>query len=337
MPTPGPCESDRRDCARARRKSRASARRRSSRARDACLSLRNRRRSSRRAARRSTGAPPETRAASSRSDGRSGAVAANCFLVVRPNRRVLFGDEQPQPDGGCHLAVGEVMHDFAGAPFARRRPRVELGVGSRPRARRRPRDSRPCIWRSALRAFVIHVSSGPVEPDYDVKVRLQADRQYSRNGFRVVAEPFVILHPAVRNRLAPARRLRSVAATRSSRRGCRTAVSSCSYSYGGCRHSNFARILRANLHEHRDRGFDRAEDARDRARESDSRRTPASRASGTSARRRPAGSARQAGRSVASFSASASASTHGAPISSNGRVVPRPSDTFVPSNSTVPG
>ena len=32
-----------------------------------------------------------------------------------------------------------------------------------------------------------------------------------------------------------------------------------------------------------------------------------------------------------------SACTHGAPTSSNGRVVPRPSDAIVPSKSTVPG
>ena len=31
------------------------------------------------------------------------------------------------------------------------------------------------------------------------------------------------------------------------------------------------------------------------------------------------------------------ASSHGAPNSSNGRVVPRPSDAIVPSSSTVPG
>ena len=36
-------------------------------------------------------------------------------------------------------------------------------------------------------------------------------------------------------------------------------------------------------------------------------------------------------------SAKVSATTHGAPSSSNGRVVPRPSDTLVPSNNTVPG
>jgi hypothetical protein len=35
--------------------------------------------------------------------------------------------------------------------------------------------------------------------------------------------------------------------------------------------------------------------------------------------------------------ANLSASTHGAPTSSNGRVVPRASDALVPSNSTVPG
>ena len=35
--------------------------------------------------------------------------------------------------------------------------------------------------------------------------------------------------------------------------------------------------------------------------------------------------------------ASASASMPGAPTSSNGRVVPRPSDSSVPSSSTVPG
>ena len=29
--------------------------------------------------------------------------------------------------------------------------------------------------------------------------------------------------------------------------------------------------------------------------------------------------------------------THGAPMSSNGRVVPRPSEAVVPSNNTVPG
>ena len=54
---------------------------------------------------------------------------ANALLVVRPNRRVLFGDEQSQPDGRRHLAVGEVMHDLARAPFAGRRPGVELFVG----------------------------------------------------------------------------------------------------------------------------------------------------------------------------------------------------------------
>ena len=36
-------------------------------------------------------------------------------------------------------------------------------------------------------------------------------------------------------------------------------------------------------------------------------------------------------------SAKRSASTHGAPTSSNGLVVPRASDAIVPSNSTVPG
>ena len=36
-------------------------------------------------------------------------------------------------------------------------------------------------------------------------------------------------------------------------------------------------------------------------------------------------------------SAKRSASTHGAPTSSNGRVVPRASEALVPSKSTVPG
>ena len=36
-------------------------------------------------------------------------------------------------------------------------------------------------------------------------------------------------------------------------------------------------------------------------------------------------------------SAKRSAITHGAPRNSNGRVVPRPSETFVPSNNTLPG
>ena len=35
--------------------------------------------------------------------------------------------------------------------------------------------------------------------------------------------------------------------------------------------------------------------------------------------------------------ATACASSHGAPASSNGRVVPRPSDRLVPSSSTMPG
>ena len=37
------------------------------------------------------------------------------------------------------------------------------------------------------------------------------------------------------------------------------------------------------------------------------------------------------------FEARLSASIHGAPMSSNGLVVPRPSDNFVPSNNTAPG
>src|SRR5688572_3844828 len=52
------------------------------------------------------------------------------LLVIRSNRRVLLGDEQPQPDRGRHLAVREVMHDFPGAPLVSRWPRVELPVRS---------------------------------------------------------------------------------------------------------------------------------------------------------------------------------------------------------------
>src|SRR5688500_14985211 len=40
-------------------------------------------------------------------------------LVVGPNSRPLFRNEQAEPDGRRHFTVGEVMHDFARAPFAR--------------------------------------------------------------------------------------------------------------------------------------------------------------------------------------------------------------------------
>ena len=74
-----------------------------------------------------------------------------------------------------------------------------------------------------------------------------------------------------------------------------------------------------------------------RSRGSGSRRRPSARACGMSARRTPAGNRRPATRARSSPRRSRSPSIHGAPISSNGRVVPRPSDSIVPSNSTAPG
>jgi hypothetical protein len=50
-------------------------------------------------------------------------------LIIRLNGRAVFRDQQPQPDGRRHLAVGKVVHDVARAPFARSRPCVELLVG----------------------------------------------------------------------------------------------------------------------------------------------------------------------------------------------------------------
>ena len=74
----------------------------------------------------------------------------------------------------------------------------------------------------------------------------------------------------------------------------------------------------------------------DRAHGSGSRRSRSARACGTSARTPPAG--RDAGQLEPIHRVGECSPTiHGAPTSSNGRVVPRPSDTFVPSNSTVPG
>ena len=116
-------------------------------------------------------------------------------LVVRPNRRVLFRDEQSQPDGRCHLAVGEVMHDFARGPFSRRRSGVELFIG---RTLERGghfaiavlvfRDQ--CCARVAI--HVISLVTVRLKPDTTGRaaanrgsVRLQADRQYNKNGSRV--------------------------------------------------------------------------------------------------------------------------------------------------------
>src|SRR5690242_21394302 len=49
--------------------------------------------------------------------------------LFRSERRVVLGDQPPQPDRGGHFAVGQVMHDLARRPFARRLRDIELGVG----------------------------------------------------------------------------------------------------------------------------------------------------------------------------------------------------------------
>ena len=89
--------------------------------------------------------------------------------------------------------------------------------------------------------------------------------------------------------------------------------------------------------DQRDAGLDRTETCGDRSRGSGSRRTARWHACGTSARTAPDGSGRPAGRARSALRRHARARTHGAPTSSNGFVVPRPSERFVPSNSTVPG
>src|SRR3990172_9316052 len=52
------------------------------------------------------------------------------ILVVPLDRRAVFREKQPQADRRCHLAVGEVVHDFAGRPAPGTRARVELLRGN---------------------------------------------------------------------------------------------------------------------------------------------------------------------------------------------------------------
>ena len=74
--------------------------------------------------------------------------ARELVLVVADDARVRRRDQQPQADRRRHLAVGEVMHDLARGPLARRR-RGRAPRRSRRRAPRRRRGSRPCRRRSA--------------------------------------------------------------------------------------------------------------------------------------------------------------------------------------------
>src|SRR5262245_914925 len=49
------------------------------------------------------------------------------LLIVSADGGMLLGNQEPQPDGRCHLAVRQMMNDFARRPFVWRRPGIELG------------------------------------------------------------------------------------------------------------------------------------------------------------------------------------------------------------------
>ncbi len=93
------------------------------------------------------------------------------LLIVRPNSRVLFGDEQTQPDSRRHLAVGQVVDDLAGTPFVRRRPRVELGLGR-------------AVERRSHFAIPVFVSGDELRAP--LPVHRVTSTQYNKNGCRSV-------------------------------------------------------------------------------------------------------------------------------------------------------
>src|SRR5215210_2514271 len=53
-------------------------------------------------------------------------IADERLLVIPEQSRRILRDQQPQPDGGGHLAVGQVVNDLPRAPFARRLACVQL-------------------------------------------------------------------------------------------------------------------------------------------------------------------------------------------------------------------
>ena len=53
-------------------------------------------------------------------------------LVVRLDRRPVFGQRQLHPDEAVHVAVGDVVHDLPDGPAARAVRRVELCTRSDP-------------------------------------------------------------------------------------------------------------------------------------------------------------------------------------------------------------
>ena len=137
---------------------------------------------------------------------------------------------------------------------------------------------------------------------------------------------------------APSSRPRiSAAAAGRSRRGCRSAACRARIRTAA-RARRTRRILAPELVDQLDRRSARGRNVR---RSSDVDLAAAARLPRVLLERRleerPAGNARRAARARSSPSARRSPSIHGAPMSSNGRVVPRPSDSIVPSNSTAPG
>src|SRR5215475_7099987 len=48
------------------------------------------------------------------------------ILVIAMDDRVVFGQQPPQPDRAGHLAVGQVLDDLGGAPFARNQIRGQF-------------------------------------------------------------------------------------------------------------------------------------------------------------------------------------------------------------------
>jgi len=42
---------------------------------------------------------------------------ANCASIVAADHGAILGDQPPEPDGGGHLAVGEVVRDHPGRPL----------------------------------------------------------------------------------------------------------------------------------------------------------------------------------------------------------------------------
>ena len=111
--------------------------------------------------------------------------------------------------------------------------------------------------------------------------------------------------------------LRSVRAARTIRPGCRSAAA-CARTRTAGRASGSDRDRRRGTRRSARRRLRPGGTSRDRARESGSRRSWSARACGTSARRPPAGRTRRAAPSAFMPSAKRSASTHGAPSSSNG-------------------